>query len=61
MLLMIQNITIILLSLACVSLIVKDKVIYYINKKKKLREKRDVTRIQKIVNDYLKEIANDRN
>jgi len=52
------TITIVILSLTVLYL-VSPKVISYINQKKKEREEQEVTRIHKIIEDYLKEIIND--
>jgi hypothetical protein len=52
------TITIVILSFTVLYL-VSPKVISYINQKKKEREEREVTRIHKIIEDYLKEIIND--
>lgn len=52
------TITIVILSLTVLYLI-SPKVISYINYKKKQREEQEVTRIHKIIEDYLKEIIND--
>lgn len=54
---MIQNITIIILTIACISLVFKDKVIQDIKKRKNLRETQRIKEIQKVVKDYLKELA----
>jgi len=51
-------ITIVILSLTVLYLI-SPKVVSYINKKKKEREEQEVTRIHKIIEDYLKKIIND--
>jgi len=52
------TITIIILSITVLYL-VSPQVISYINQKKKQREEQEVTRIHKIIEDYLKEIIND--
>jgi hypothetical protein len=52
------TITIVILSLTVLYLI-SPKVISYINYKKKQREEQEVTRIHKIIEDYLKKIIND--
>lgn len=52
------TITIVILSITVLYLI-SPKVISYINKKKKEREEQEVTRIHKIIEDYLKKIIND--
>jgi hypothetical protein len=52
------TITIVILSLTVLYL-VSPKVISYINQKKKEREEQEVTRIHKIIEDYLKKIIND--
>jgi hypothetical protein len=52
------TITIVILSFTVLYL-VSPKVISYINQKKKEREEREVTRIHKIIEDYLKKIIND--
>tara|TARA_R110000803_G_scaffold22060_2_gene55081 strand:+ start:1417 stop:1587 length:171 start_codon:yes stop_codon:yes gene_type:complete len=54
---MIQTITIIILSIACVSLVFKDKVIQVITKRKILKETQRVKEIQTIVKDYLEKLA----
>lgn len=51
-------ITIVILSFTVLYLL-SPKVISYINKKKREREEREVTRIHKIIEDYLKKIIND--
>lgn len=52
------TITIVILSFTVLYLL-SPKVISYINKKKREREEREVTRIHKIIEDYLKNIIND--
>ena len=52
------TITIVILSLTVLYLI-SPKVISYINYKKKQREEQEVTRIHKIIEDYLRKIIND--
>lgn len=52
------TITIVILSFTVLYLL-SPKVISYINKKKREREEREVTRIHKIIEDYLKKIIND--
>jgi len=49
----------VILVIALVSVIFKPKVISLITKRKKLREKQEVTRIQNIVHDYLKQLQKD--
>jgi len=49
----------VILMVALLSVIFKPKVISYYRNKKINREKREVTRIQTIVRDYLKELSND--
>lgn len=60
---MIQNITIVILSVTCVSLILKFMGIPYYNKYKKLRETQAIKGreevIKKIVREYLEELKND--
>jgi len=60
---MIQNITIVILSVTCVSLILKFMGIPYYNKYKKLRETQAMKGreevIKKIVREYLEELKND--
>lgn len=52
------TITIVILSFTVLYLL-SPKVISYINKKKREREEQEVTRIHKIIEDYLKKIIND--
>ena len=49
----------VILMVALLSLIFKPKVISYFKKKEKEREKQEITRIKKIVNEYLKELQSD--
>ena len=49
----------VILVIALVSVIFKPKVISLITKRKKLREKQEVTRIQNIVHEYLKQLQKD--
>jgi len=60
---MIQNITIVILSVTCVSLIIKFMGIHYYNKYKKIRETQAMKGreevIKKIVREYLEELKND--
>ena len=49
----------VILSIALIYLLFIGKVIEWYRNKKKLRERQLETKIQKIVNDYLKQLQND--
>ena len=56
---LIAYITIVILSSALLYVLVIPKAVEYIKRSKKRRETQEVTRIKKIVNDYLNELQRD--